>query len=259
MSGSLLEEIWKSRNLILLLSFNEVKLRYRNSVLGFLWSFLEPLLMLSILYFVFTNIINTNIENYPIYLLLGLVIWYMFARSTTMGLSSLIEKSSILKATSLRKEIIVISSCVSSFIMMIFEFATLFVFMVAFHFIPPATIVFLPLLLIGLLLLTIGTSFVLSILVVYFRDVKFIWQVILQAGFFISPIFYKFEMFPQSIRPILLLNPMVPIIDTAHKIVLYGFLPTLKTTIFLIALTGIVFTIGYCIFKFKSKHITEYL
>ena len=92
---NLISELWENRNIIFLLSITDVKLKYKNSVLGFIWSFLEPLLMLGILYFVFSNIFKNNIENYPIYLLLGLIIWYMFSRGTTMGSSSLISKCGI--------------------------------------------------------------------------------------------------------------------------------------------------------------------
>src|SRR5690242_15276041 len=93
----LLDEIWERRSLIALLAFNDVRIRYRNSALGFLWSFLEPLLMLGVLYFVFTNIFKNSMENYPLYLLLSLIIWYMFSRATAMGQTSLLDKSSIIQ------------------------------------------------------------------------------------------------------------------------------------------------------------------
>ena len=258
-SSNLLSELWNNRSLISLLAFNDVKLRYRNSVLGFLWTFLEPLFMLAVLYLVFTNIIRTNIENYPLYLLLGLVIWYMFSRATTMGQTSLIDKSGIIKQVYLRREIVVVSSVLTSFIMMIFEFAAFGVFVVAFQFIPSTTILFLPLLLIVLFILSLGISFLLSVLTVLFRDMKFIWQIALQAGFFLSPIIYDLNMFPENIRTILQLNPMVPIIDTAHNIVLYDKLPTIIATAYILISTAVLFILGYVIFKIKVKKIIEEL
>ena len=128
--SNLLTEIWQRRSLVILFALNDVKLRYRNSVLGFLWTFLEPLLMLSVLYFVFTNIIKSDIENYPLYLLLGLIVWYMFSRATTMGLSSLLDRSSIIQKVYFRREIVVVSSCLTALIMMTFEFAAFMVFAV---------------------------------------------------------------------------------------------------------------------------------
>jgi len=258
-SDNLLKQIWEKRSLIVILAINDVKLRYRKSVLGFLWSFLEPLLMLAVLYFVFTNVIKNNIQNYPLYLLLGLIMWYMVQRSTLMGQSSLLERAGIIQKVYFRREIIVISSCLTALIMMGFEFLAFSFFIVVFHFVPPVTIVLLPLLLIDLFIFTLGISLFLSVLTVYFRDLKFIWQILLQMGFFVTPIIYKLDMFPEYIRNILQLNPIVPILDTAHGLVLYGSLPTLKETLYIIASTAIIFIIGYLVFRIKSKRIIEEL
>lgn len=257
MLNNFFAEIWQRRSLVMLFALNEVKLRYRNSVLGFLWTFLEPLLMLSVLYFVFTNIIKNTVENYPLYLLLGLIIWYMFSRATSGGLSSLLDKSSIIQKVYFRREIVIISSCLSAFIMMAFEFVAFSVFVISFQFVPPITIFLLPLVLIDLFLLCIGISFILSVLNVYFRDIRFIWQVVLQAGFFLSPIFYKLDMFPQQIRQILNFNPIVTILDSARDLTLYGTLPPLDSTIYLVVITFIILIIGYFFFKGKQKTIVE--
>ena len=259
MEDNFLSEIWKRRSLIILFAFNDVKLRYRNSVLGFLWSFLEPLLMLAVLYFVFTNIIKTNIENYPLYLLIGLIIWYMFSRATTMGLSSLIDRSSIISKIYFRREIVVISSCLTAFIMMMFEFVAFAIFVIAFQFIPPNTILLLPLLLVALFVLSLGISLILSVVTVTFRDIRFIWQVLLQAGFFLTPIIYTLELFPENIRNILKFNPMVPIIDTAHNLVIYGVLPSFNTTAYILVSTIIIFVVGFLVFRLKEKKVVEEL
>jgi len=253
------QEMWNRRSLIGLLAFNDVKLRYRNSVLGFLWSFLEPLLMLTVLYFVFTNIFKSDIENYPLYLLLGLIIWYMYSRATTMGLSSLTDRAGLLQKIHLRREIITISSCLTAFIMMGFEFGAFAVFVIVFQFIPPITIILLPLILLDLFILTVGISLVLSVLNVYFRDIRFIWQVIIQAGFFLSPIFYKLDIFPENIRAILSLSPFVHVLDISHELVLYGNLPPLDSVAYVISFTIAIFIVGYAVFRFKDKKLVEEL
>ena len=134
MSGNFFTDLWKYRELLLLFSLNEVKLRYRNSVLGFFWAFLEPLLMLGILYFVFTNIFVNTTENFAIFLLLGLIVWYMVSRGTTLGLSSISDKVGLLQKTPIRKEIVVISACLASLIMTAFEFSAFVFFAVIFNF-----------------------------------------------------------------------------------------------------------------------------
>ncbi len=255
--STLLGEIWNRRSLIILLAFNDVKAKYHNSVLGFLWSFLEPLLMLGVLYLVFTNIFKNSIENYPIYLLLGLVIWYTFSRGTSMGQTSLLDKAGIIQKIYFRRELIVLSACLTSLMMMCFEFLAFAFFAIAFHFIPPSSVLLLPFLIVDLVVLTFGISLALSVLTVYFRDIKFVWQVALQAGFFITPVFYRLEIFPESIKRILELNPMVSIVDTAHKIVIYGTLPTLEETLHIVLSTLIIFLIGYAIFRSKDKRLVE--
>lgn len=257
MSGNFFAEIWQRRSLVMLFALNEVKLRYRNSMLGFLWTFLEPLLMLSVLYFVFTNIFKNTIEDYPLYLLLGLIMWYMFSRATSGGLTSLLDKAGIIQKVYFRREIVVISSCLSAFIMMCFEFGAFAVFVVAFQFKPPIAIFLLPLVMADLFVLTLGISLILSVLNVYFRDIKFIWQVAIQAGFFITPIFYKLDIFPENIRWFLNLNPMVPILEISRDFVLYGILPSMRTVGYLVGITAIIFVIGYAIFRTKQKHIVE--
>lgn len=259
MSASLLRELWNNRSIVSMLAINDLKLRYRSSVLGFLWSFLEPLLMLSVLYLVFTNIFKTDIENYPLYLLLGLIIWYMFNRSTSMGLSSLLDKRGIISHIYFRREIVVISSCITAFLMMLFEFIVFGIFLAIFNFIPSSTIFLLPLLLANLFILSLGVSLALSVLTVHFRDIRFIWNVVLQAGFFLAPIIYTLEIFPENIQNLLRINPLVHIIEMAHGLVLYNQLPSIQSTIFILISTGIIFVIGYSIFKIKSKRIVEEL
>lgn len=258
-TASFLKELWERRHQILMLSLNDVKMRYRNSVLGFVWSFLEPLLMLTVLYFVFTNIFKGNIKDYPLFILLGLIIWYMFSRSTTMGTTSLKDKSAIISKIYFPREVIVISSCLTAFIMMGFEFIAFGVFMAIFGFVPPITMIYLPLLLVDLFVLSIGISFLLSILNVYFKDIIFIWQILLQVGFFITPIIYNLNNFPANIQKILELNPIATIIDVAHNIVLYNTLPTPTASLYIVGSTAIIFVIGYVVFRLKDKMIVEML
>lgn len=256
---NIFSDIWNRRNLLILLTINDVKIRYRNSVLGFFWTFLEPLLMLAVLYVVFTTIMKSGIPNYTVYLFLGLIIWYMFSRATSMGLSSLTDKANIIQKIYFRREIIVISSSLTSAIMMVFEFGAFIFYAIILQFKPPLTALLLPLILLDLLVLSIGISFILSVLNVYFRDIRFIWQVVLQAGFFLSPVIYAINTFPENMRNILQLNPLVPILDSAHALVLNNQLPSFHTTAYMIISTLFFLIVGYVIFRLKEKKIAEAL
>jgi len=259
MSESLLGEIVRRRSQITVLAFNDVKARYKNSALGFLWTFLEPLLMLAVLYFVFTNIFRSEIQFYPLYLLLGLIMWYMFSRATTASATCFLDKSAIVTTVYFRREIIVISSCLASFIMMAFEFAAFGVFVAVFQFVPPPTAALFPPLLIALFALSVGVSLILSVMNVYFRDVQFIWQILLQAGFFLSPILYDLSMFPDNVRTILQLNPMATMLNVAHDMVLYAKLPTPDAALYIAGSTAAVLAAGYAVFRIKGKRLVENL
>jgi len=255
----MLRELWIHRNVIFLFAITEVKLRYKNSVLGFLWTFLEPLLMLAVLYFIFTNVIKTEIQYYPLYLLLGLIIWYMFSRGTTMGLTCLTDKSNILQKINLPKGIFVVSSNLTSLIMLIFEIIAFSVFLVAFQFIPPLTILYLPLIFLAVFALSTSLSFLLSILNVYFQDIKFIWQIILQAGFFLSPIIYSLDMFPENIKTLLEISPLTKLINAAHDVTLYNQVPSSFDVIYITFSIIGIFLIGWVVFRAKEREIVEHL
>lgn len=253
------QELWKKRSLIYNFAVMDLKLRYRNSILGFFWTFLEPLLMLGVLYFVFTNIFKYEIEYYPLYILLGLILWYTFSRGTGTGLDSLITKSVILTQINIPREVPVISTALTSFFMLCFELTILGIFMVVFQFVPPATIIFLPLILLLLFMLVLGITFALSVLNVRYRDIKFVWSVALQAGFFLTPIFYKLDILPEILQRILYFLPMVQIIDIAHGLVLYDKLPTIEATAIAIITTTLTFVIGYTVFQKLQVRMMEEL
>lgn len=235
----------------------DLKLRYKNSVLGFFWSFLEPLLMLAVLYYVFTFIFPSKIEHYSLYLLLGIIIWNSFSRGTTMGFNSILARAGLVVTVFFPRVVLPISAAITSLLMMGLELGVFAFFMATFHVIPQSTIVLFPVLILFLFLLKTGLSLPLSVLNVKYKDVSYIWQILIQAGFFISPIFYSLDIFPIETQKILLLNPIAQIINMSHKVVLYGTIPDIQS----ITYTGIVctaiFLIGFTIFQKKAKNIVD--
>ena len=257
MNMKTIRDIWNRRSLIMVFAINDLKVRYKNSVLGFFWSFLEPLLMLGVLYFAFTTFLKNAIPNYPLYLLLGLIMWGMYSRSTGMGLSSLLGKAALVSKTSFPREIPIISANITSFLMMTFEFVVFFVFLAIFKFVPPVTMILLPPIMIILFIYCLGISFALSVLNVYFRDLQSIWGVLLQATFFISPIVFTLSVFPPSLVPILSLNPLVVIMNMAHDTTLYGKVPSVELFLQALGSAFLALSVGYAIFKTLNKRIVE--
>lgn len=253
------KELWDKRSLIWDFAISDLKIRYRNSALGFVWTILEPLLLLAVLYIVFTNIFKSTIEFFPLYLLLGLIMWNMFVRGTQISLNSTLSRAGILTQIHIPNEIPPISANVTSLIMLTFEMIVFGIFVAAFRFIPPQTIVILPLILILEFILVLGVSLPLSVLNIRFRDTQFIWGVVIQVGFFLTPIFYKIDILPTYIQSILIFNPMVQILNFAHNAAIYGILPDMAEVSRTIGITFFIFTIGYLIFRKLSNRIIEEL
>jgi lipopolysaccharide transport system permease protein len=254
-----IQAIWEKRSILYNFAISDLRIRYRNSALGFFWTFLEPLLMLTVLYIVFTNLFKSQIDHFPLYILLGIIVWNMFSRGTSMSLSSLLTRSSILTQVYLPREIPPISSAITAFMMLCFELIVFGIFMVVFQFTPTNTMLFLPVILLLEFILILGLSFPLSVLNVRYRDIQFIWGVVLQIGFFLTPIFYKSDILPKSVSQILAFSPMVQIINMAHDVVLANKLPDLWSLEITIVTTLAVFGIGYAIFRKMQVRIMEEL
>lgn len=256
---SMRNELWKKKSLIWDFAISDLKNRYRNSVLGFVWTLLEPLFILLVLYVVFTNIFKSSIEYFPLYLLLGLIMWNMFVRGTQLALNSIHSRGPVLSQIHIPPEIPSISSSLTSLLMLTFEMIVFIIFLVVFHFLPPLTVIILPLI-IGLeFVLVLGISLPLSVLNVRFRDTQFIWTVIIQAGFFLTPIFYKLDILPKQVQSILVFSPMVQILNFAHDAVIYGKLPTIENSIIAVGTTFLILLTGYAVFRRLSHRIIEEL
>lgn len=251
--------LWTKKALIWDFAVTDLKIRYRNSVLGFIWTFLEPLLLLTVLYVVFTNIFKSKIELFPLYLLLSLIMWNMLVRGTQLGLSSIQSRKGILSQIYIPNEIPAISASLTSLIMLSFEMIVFGIFMAVFQFVPPSTIIIFPLILALEFILIVGLTLPLSLLNVKFRDTQFIWGIIIQAGFFITPIFYQIDILPKKIQSVIIFNPMVQIFNMAHNAVLYGILPSDESIAIAVGTTLLVFGIGYLIFRKMSARIIEEL
>jgi lipopolysaccharide transport system permease protein len=215
--------------------------------------------MLSVLYIVFTSIFKSDIPNYVLFLLLGLIMWNMFTRGTGMALNSILGRGGIITKVYFPREILPLSSCITSFMMMMFEFGVFFAFVIALQFVPPITIVLLPLLLFLEFVLALGLGLPLAVLNVYYRDIQYIWNVLLYAGFFVTPIFYSLQMLPEELQKWFYLSPITQIIDMARNVTLYNVLPTPQTLLFTTLACFGVLVVGYVIFRRFEVRVAEEL
>lgn len=243
-----LQELYKYRQLIWTIAWGDFKARYKNSILGYFWSLLEPLVMLVILYVVFTNLMKVQVEYYQLFLLLGIIMWNFFVKATNIGLNAITGKPYLVQKVYFPRDILVIAGCITALLQSLFESLIFIAFMVAFWVPISWNILYLPYILLIFFILALGTAFALAALNVYYRDVQFIWAVVLQAGFFITPILYPLSIFPPTLQAIFRLNPIAQVIVTARDSILYSTTPYYLALIYAGIVSLIVLAIGYAIF-----------
>jgi ABC-2 type transport system permease protein len=249
--------IWY-RDLLFEFIRKDLKVKYKRSILGIFWSILNPLLMMIVMTIVFSYLFRFQIKNYPIYILSGIIFWNFFSTSTNLTSFSLISNSSLLKKVYFPRVIIVLSTILSQFINLLFAFIPLIILMFIFNNPPKLSFFLIPIPLISLLLFTTGLSFILSILSVYFTDISYIYQIILIAWMYLTPIFYPPSIVPQKYQIFLTLNPMYHIIWSLREVIYFGNFPSLQNLSFSFLFGILFFLFGY-IFFIKNENKVMYL
>jgi lipopolysaccharide transport system permease protein len=244
-----LNELYGYRNLIWQLAWSEFKLRYKNSILGYFWSLLEPMFMLLVLYVVFSNLMKIQVEYYQLFLFIGIILWGFLSRATTLGMFSIVGKPSMIKKIYFPRDIFVISSCITALLMSIFESLVFIMFMVYFRVPISINLAYVPFILLFLFILSLGLSLALSALNVLYRDVQFIWQVVLQVGFYITPIIYTIDIFPKDLQRFVLLNPIARIIISARDTIIYSSPAKIGDLLFIFFSSIFFLFVGYIIFS----------
>jgi ABC-2 type transport system permease protein len=210
------------RDLIRELAITDFKLKYQGSVLGYLWSFAKPLMLFAVLYVVFTKFvrIGAGVQNYPLYLLLGIVLWSYFTDSTMTAMSSIVDRADLIRKVYFPRIVIVVAASISSLITLALNLLVIVVFMliarVPFNFGDPLFV----LLLLEFYILSVGCSLLLAALYVKFRDFRHIWEVALQILFYASAIIFPLSVVPSKYIPYLLINPIAQIIQDARYLLI---------------------------------------
>lgn len=244
----------------------DFKLRYQGSLLGYVWSLLKPLALFVILYVVFTKFlkIGSDIPYYPIYLLLGIVLWNYFSEVTSESVSAIVGKGDLLRKINFPKYVIVMAASFSALINLMLNFIIIAVFMFVAKVPLRVEVLLLPLVIIELFVFSLAVGFFLSAAYVKLRDVSHIWDVVLQGLFYATPILYPISLLPISAAKIVMLNPVAQIIQDARHLLIT---PETKTiadiygtqAIRLISFGSVVAVVlvSTWYFKSRSKHFAE--
>lgn len=256
-----------NRALLAELVRTDFKLRYQGSLLGYAWSLLKPLLLFVILYVVFVYFlkIGNDIAHFPVYLLLGIVLWNFFTEMTVQSLGSIVGRGDLIRKIRIPRWMIVFSSSISASINLILSLVVVGIFMLVNQVPLTITILWLPVYLVMIYVLALGCSLFLAAAYVKFRDISYIWEVILQAGFYATPIIYPLQMINnEMVEKILLLNPMAMAIQGArHNVVTRDALTTYNTwdgswhVLIPVAITLVIFIGGLLYFKSQAKDFAE--
>jgi ABC-2 type transport system permease protein len=264
-----MKHIFSKQNRALLseLVRTDFKLRYQGSVLGYLWSLLKPLLMFAILYIVFVRFlrIGADIKHYPIYLLLGIVLWGFFTEMTSMSVGSIVGRGDLIRKIRIPRWIIIVSTSISALINLGLNLIIIAVFMIINGVNISWGIAVFPLILIQIYLFALGMSLFLSAAFVKYRDISYIWEVVLQAGFYITPILYPLTLIANPLyQKILLINPLAQAIQDARYLIVTKETITIHKlfnnelfTLIPYALIIIILIAGIFYFRSQAKYFAE--
>ena len=247
--------------LTLVMAVTDFKIKYDNSALGYLWSLLKPLLMFGTLYLVFSVFVRWDVENYKLYLLLGIILWNFLSEVTLNSMVLLEGKASILKKVYFPRWIIVIASSLTSLLTLLLNMVVFFIFFFFSGADLQNTTWLLLVYLAELYVLVVGLAFFLCALFPKFRDIHHIWEVFVQLGFWATPIIYPIAIVPAKYHKLIFLNPAARIIQGCREALIGPGGTFLSCTNHIIVITAAVcfFVIGLLTFNKLSPGFAENL
>lgn len=237
----------------------DFKLKYRRSVLGILWSILNPLLMMIVMSAVFSFMFRFQIENYPLYLILGSILFTFMSNSTSAAMRSIIDASRLIKKVKVEKALFPLERVVFELLNFAISLIAVIGVMIFFQVLPSINLLFLPLLMFYVLLFSLGLGLLLSALAVFFQDVIHLWSVIITAWNYATPIFYPFEMLPEIMQQIMYWNPMYQYVTYFRDIAMWNITPDLTTNLLCFFMAAITFAVGLLVFRKTEKKFILYV
>lgn len=253
------ETATKYRFLLSQLVSRDFKTRYKRSVLGVLWSMLNPLLTMCVQYLVFSNLFRFEVENYAIYLLIGTVTFNFFSEASQAALSSITGSSSLITKVYIPTYVFPVAKVLSSCINLCFS--TLALYLIIFIQGVPLNIyhLFIPVLYVALIMFTCGVGLILSALMVYFRDIQFLYSVVIVLWMYLTPLFYPVDIIPENMMGLYSLNPMYQYVTFFRTLVLDGVMPTLVQFGWCFGYAVLFMLVGLFVFRKLKRNFILYI
>lgn len=239
------------------LVIKDIKLKYRRSFLGYLWSVLNPLMTMVVMYLVFSNMFRFDIVNYPVYLIIGQTLYSFFAESTTQAIFSITSNGALLKKTYVPKYVFTIAKVSSSLVNMLFALGAMVFVLIYCKIKFTPLFLLLPIVLIQIYIFCLGLGMFLAQAAVFFRDVQYIYGVITTAWMYLTPIFYPITALPEYLQNLITtFNPLFYYITQFRQIVLYEQLPDSSYMISGGIIALVTFIVGsFCFSKTQDNFI----
>ena len=237
----------------------DFKTKYKRSVLGVLWSFLNPLLTMSVQYLIFAALFESSIENFAVYLMTGVVIFNFFSESVGLGLTSIVANAPLITKVYVPKYIYPVSRVLSSAVNVLISMIPLSIMILLSGLPLTKALLLVPLVLAFITIFCIGMSLLLSSLMVFFRDTQFLWGILSMLWMYMTPIFYPESIIPHEFLPLYHMNPLYQFIFFLREITLNGVSPGPDTFLYCALASLIPLLIGLLVFKKVQDRFVFYL
>jgi ABC-2 type transport system permease protein len=255
-----LKEIYEYRLMVYSLVKRDLRGKYKGSVLGFMWTFVNPLLQLLVYNMVFSIIMRAGVEKFYLYLFVGLIPWLFFSAAITGGSTCIIAQKDLIKKIRFPREIIPISYVTSQFVNMLLSFiVVIIVSVVSGVKLTVGGILCLPVIMLVEYMMALGIALISSSLTVYFRDLEHILAIVAMAWLYATPICYPVEMVPAEYLPIYNLNPVTPIVNAYRDVLYWGRTPDLRTLLLAVLIGIVTVFLGVIIFGKLQRRFAEEL
>lgn len=254
-----IQALKKYRFLLEDMVMRDIKLKYRRSVVGLLWSILNPLLMMVVITAVFQNLFRFEIENFAVYYLTGWVVFNFVTEATTGAMTSIMSASALIRKVYIPKYIFPMQKCVFSFVNMLFSLVALFVVMLVLQVEITWYVLLIPIPLLLALVFAIGLGMILSTVAVFFRDMIHLYGIFTMVWMYLTPIIYPEEILVGVMQTVMKLNPLYYYVDYFRQLTLYGTLPEIQTLFVMLFCSTVSLLLGVAVFKNKQDRFILFI
>lgn len=254
-----LKKMYRYRWLLEQLVSRDLKVKYKRSYLGYLWSLLNPLLMMAVVSLVFSHVFRFDIDNFPLYLLCGQILFNFFSESTNMAMNSIMQSAGLIKKVYMPKYILPLSKVMSSFVNLLWSLLAVLIMFIIYRIPFYKTTLLFVIPLIYVFVISYGIGLIMAVLATYFRDMVHLYGVFLQVLMYLTPLFYPAEMLPDMVLKIVKFNPMYHIVTYFRDVALYGNMPSVRDNLVCIAFCILFLGIGGYIFRKYQRNFLLYI